>query len=88
MNNLTEFMKRHQLIAYFVLTYTFSWALWIPLQQLVLDGQHVLRPLISLGIFEPALVGIGLSALLQPRPRLTSIVKVKSLSFLGWFGPS
>lgn len=69
MNNLTEFIKRHQLIAYFVLTYTFSWALWIPLQQLVLDGQHVLKPLISLGIFGPALVGIGLSALLKPRPR-------------------
>ena len=55
--------------AYFVLTYAFSWALWIPLQQLVLDGQVVLRPLISLGIFGPALVGIGLSALLKPRPR-------------------
>jgi len=69
MNNLTEYIKRHQLIAYFVLTYTFSWALWIPLQQLVLGGQHVLRPLISLGIFGPALVGIGLSAILKPRPR-------------------
>lgn len=69
MNNLTEFIRRHQLIAYFVLTYAFSWALWIPLQQLVLDGQDILRPLISLGIFGPALVGIGLSALLRPRPK-------------------
>jgi membrane protease YdiL (CAAX protease family) len=69
MNRLTEFIRRHQLIAYFVLTYTFSWALWIPLQPLVLDGQDLLGPLISLGIFGPALVSIGLSALLQPRPR-------------------
>ena len=69
MNNLTEFIKRHQLIAYFVLTYTFSWALWIPLQPLVNNGHDVLRPLISLGIFGPALVGIALSALLKPRPR-------------------
>jgi membrane protease YdiL (CAAX protease family) len=69
MTNLTEYLKRHQLIAYFVLTYVFSWALWIPLQQLVLDGRNSLMPLISLGVFAPALVGIGLSAILKPRPR-------------------
>jgi membrane protease YdiL (CAAX protease family) len=67
--NLTEFIRRHQLIAYFVLTYTFSWGLWIPVQQLVLDGQDVFKPLISLGIFGPALVSIVLSAILKPRPR-------------------
>lgn len=69
MNNLTELIRRHQLIAYFVLTYAFSWSLWIPLQPLVLGGQDLFGPLISLGIYGPALVGIGLSALLQPRPR-------------------
>ena len=69
MTNLTEYLKRHQLIAYFVLTYAFSWALWIPLQQLVLDGRTSLMPLISLGVFAPALVGIGLSTVLNPRPR-------------------
>jgi membrane protease YdiL (CAAX protease family) len=69
MTNLTEYLKRHQLIAYFVLTYVVSWALWIPLQQLVLDGREYLMPLISLGVFAPALVGIGLSAIIKPRPR-------------------
>jgi membrane protease YdiL (CAAX protease family) len=69
MTNLVEFLKRHPLIAYFVLTYAFSWALWIPLQQLVIDGRSVLMPLISLGVFAPALVGIGLSAVLKPHPR-------------------
>lgn len=56
MNNLTELIRRHQLIAYFVLTYAFSWALWVPLQPLVLDGHSYLMPLISLGVFAPALV--------------------------------
>jgi membrane protease YdiL (CAAX protease family) len=69
MTNLTEYLKRHQLIAYFFLTYVFSWALWISLQQLVLDGRRSLMPLISLGVFAPALVGIGLSSVLKPRPR-------------------
>ena len=69
MNNLIEFIKRHQLIAYFVLTYAFSWALWIPIQPLVLDGHDALVPLITLGIFGPALVAIGLSAIINPRPK-------------------
>ena len=81
MNNLTEYTKRHQLIAYFVLTYTFSWGLWIPFQQLVLDGHIVLRPLISLGIFMPALVSIGLSAILKPRPRQGSR-KTAAITFI------
>jgi len=52
-----------------VLTYAFSWALWIPIQPLVLDGHDALIPLIYLGIFGPALVAIGLSAIINPRPR-------------------
>src|SRR5512136_348894 len=69
MTNLTEYLKRHQLIAYFVLTYGITWALLISLTPLFLHGRKILAPLISLGIFAPALVGIGLSALLEPRPR-------------------
>jgi membrane protease YdiL (CAAX protease family) len=69
MNKLIERIKGQQLIAYFVLTYVVSWALWIPLQKLVIDGQKSLMPLISLGVFAPALVGIGLSAVLKPHPR-------------------
>lgn len=69
MTNLIEYLRRHQLTAYFVLTYAFSWALWISLQQLVLAGRSFLAPLISLGVFVPALVSIVLSAALKPRPR-------------------
>jgi membrane protease YdiL (CAAX protease family) len=66
---LTDFIKRYQLIAYFVFTYAFSWGLWIPVQQFVLDGYDVLIPLIILGIFGPAFVSIGLSAILNPSPK-------------------
>ena len=69
MTNLTGFLKRHQLIAYFVLTYVFTWALLIVFQPLFLEGRKTLAPLLSLGIFAPALVSIGLSAILKPRPR-------------------
>ncbi|MFX1283499.1 MAG: hypothetical protein ACFFB5_07585 [Promethearchaeota archaeon] len=69
MNNLIEFIKRHQLIAYFVLTYAFSWALWTPIQRLVFDSHDALIPFIFLGSFGPALVAIGLSTIINPRPR-------------------
>ena len=82
LTNLTDYIKRHQIIAYFVFTYAFSWGLWIPLQQLVLDGYDILKPLISLGIFGPALVSIGLSAILNPSPKQVNRNKMV-ISFIG-----
>ncbi len=82
MTNLTDYIKRHQIIAYFVFTYAFSWGLWIPLQPLVLDGYDVLQPLISLGIFGPALVSIGLSAILNPSPKQGNRKNI-TISFIG-----
>lgn len=69
MANLIEYLKRHQLIAYFVLTYLVTWTLLILFQPLYLEGQRIVAPLLSLGIFAPALVSIGLSAIVNPRPR-------------------
>lgn len=69
MTKLIEYLKRHQLIAYFVLTYALSWTLWILFQPLYLEGRRTVAPLISVGIFAPALVSIGLSAVLKPHPR-------------------
>jgi membrane protease YdiL (CAAX protease family) len=73
MSNLIEYLKRHQLIAYFVLTYVITWGLLISIQPLFLHGQKSLAPLISLGVFAPALVSIGLSVILKPRPRQGSL---------------
>ena len=84
MNNLTAYLKRHQLIAYFVLTYVSSWALLIAFQPLFLEGRRSLAPLISLGIFAPALVSIGLSAVLKPRPRQGSRKPAVIAFFVVW----
>lgn len=81
MTKLIKFLKEHQLLAFFALTYGSSWLLWIPIQQLVINGQSYLMPLISLGVFAPALVGIGLSTILHPhagqersKTRVTSFI--------------
>ena len=69
MAKLIEFLKRHQLIAYFVLTYVLTWTLELIFQPLYLAGQRIVAPLMTLGIYAPALVSIGLSALIKPHPR-------------------
>ena len=84
MNNLTVYLKRHQLIAYFVLTYVFMWALLLAFQPLYLEGQRTVAPLISLGIFAPALVSIGLSTVLKPRPRQGSRKPALIAFFVAW----
>ncbi|MCJ7694131.1 MAG: CPBP family intramembrane metalloprotease [Anaerolineaceae bacterium] len=69
MKKLMDFLKRHQLMSYFVLTYAVTWTLMILFQPLYLEGQRTVAPLISLGIYAPALVSIGLSAIVKPKPR-------------------
>jgi hypothetical protein len=41
---LIVYFKRHQLIAYFVLTYVFTWALLILFQPLFLEGRKIVAP--------------------------------------------
>jgi membrane protease YdiL (CAAX protease family) len=85
MTKLIEFLKRHQLIAYFVLTYLVTWTLLILFQPLYLKGQKIVAPFLSLGIFAPALVSIGLSALLKPRPRQGSHKPTVIAFAIVWF---
>ena len=74
MTNPLEYLKRHQLVAHLVLIYGFTCVLLVLFQPLYLKGERIVAPLISLGIFAPALVSIGLSALLRPSPRQGSIL--------------
>lgn len=84
MTNLLQFLKRHQLIAYFVLTYLFTWTLALIFQPLYLHGHKIVSPFISLGIFAPALVSIGLSAILKPNPRQGSRKRALITFFIIW----
>jgi membrane protease YdiL (CAAX protease family) len=83
MTNMTEYLKRHQLIAFFVLTYALSWVLLISFQPL-LEELKSLAPMISLAIFAPALVSIGLSAVIKPSPRLGSRKPAVVAFLVGW----
>ena len=84
MTTLAEYLKRHQLIAYFVLTYLCTWVILIVFQPIYLEGQRMVAPLMSLGIFAPALVSIGLSAVLKPRSREGSRKPAMITFFIVW----
>jgi membrane protease YdiL (CAAX protease family) len=62
MGRMKGFVRSHQLIAFFVLAYTITWAVWIPAHSLEYAG------LISAwGAFGPALAGILITRLVNPK---------------------
>ena len=64
-NALSNFIKRHQVLSFFILTYAISWITWAPLLfdiELIIAG-----PFVMIGIFGPALAGIIISAIIDPR---------------------
>ena len=62
MNKLKEFVRDHQLIAFLVLAYAITWAVWIPAHSLKYGG------LVSAwGAFGPALAGIIITKLVNPK---------------------
>lgn len=84
MKKTCDWIKSHPLIAYFVLTYALTWALLFIFQPLYLEGMRTVAPLISLGIFAPALVSMGLSAVLKPHPRQGSRKTAVAAFFCVW----
>ena len=70
MNKLTELIKRHQVVAFFVLTFAISWGLWIPFLPLIYSGkQPLLAPLLIFAAYMPALAGIAITRIIDPQPR-------------------
>lgn len=67
-NTLSDFIKRHQVLSFFILAYAISWITWVPFFPLFIDKEIFLAgPLIMVGIFGPAIAGIIISAILDPR---------------------
>jgi membrane protease YdiL (CAAX protease family) len=79
-----EFIRRHQLISFFVLTYCFSWGLWLPFQPLYLSGKIIAAPFLMLGIFGPALISIVLSAIIRAGKRTGNRKSAVIAFFVVW----
>lgn len=67
----TDKLKRHSLLLYFLFSYLFSWAFWIPMIGL---GESR-RPLLMAGTFGPAICALALTGILQGKSGLKHIGK-------------
>lgn len=69
MNHLSEWIKRHQLIAFFVITFAITWGLGFAYDAVINKGADLLAPLIFIATCGPALAGIIISAICNTQPR-------------------
>jgi uncharacterized membrane protein/membrane protease YdiL (CAAX protease family) len=66
MSSLAEFIKRHPVAAFVVLTCALSWVFWVPVA-LIGAGDQALRAVVALaGFFGPAVAGVLLARVTEP----------------------
>jgi len=81
MNKLTNWLKGHQIIAFFIITFAITWGLGFSYGAVMRQGQFLLAPLVFVATCGPALAGIIISAVSNTQPRQAAS-KTPSIAFL------
>lgn len=69
MNKLTDWIKRHQVAAFFIITFAITWGLGFSYDAVIKQGQYLLAPLMIVAMCGPALAGIVISAVTNTQPK-------------------
>jgi len=69
MNKLTNWLKGHQIIAFFIIAFAITWGLGFSYGAVMRQGQFLLAPLVFVATCGPALAGIIISAVSNTQPR-------------------
>jgi membrane protease YdiL (CAAX protease family) len=69
MSKLTAWIKRHQIAAFFIITFAITWGLGFSYAGFLKQGQFLLVPLVTIATCGPALAGIMISAVSNTRPK-------------------
>jgi len=69
MNHLADWIRRHQIIAFFVITFAITWGLGFSYDAVINKGADLLAPLVFIATCGPALAGIIVSAVCNDQPR-------------------
>lgn len=69
MNHLADWIRRHQIIAFFVITFVITWGLGFSYDAVINKGADLLAPLVFIATCGPALAGIIVSAVCNDQPR-------------------
>jgi membrane protease YdiL (CAAX protease family) len=72
MNKMTNWIKQHQLIAFFLVTFAISWGLGFSYYAMNTPGQELLFPLAAVATCGPALAGIIVTRICNTEPLLAS----------------
>ncbi len=71
MNKLTDWIKQHQIVAFFAITFAISWGLWIPFTDALINrGADFLFPLLVIATCGPALAAIIVTAISNTKKHL------------------
>jgi membrane protease YdiL (CAAX protease family) len=81
MNRLTNWIKQHQIVAFYAITFTISWGLWIPFAGALAGGADFLLPLLVIATCGPALAAIIVAGISNTEERLPK-TRVTTVSFL------
>lgn len=69
MNKLTAWIKGHQVIAFFILTFAITWGMGFSYDAVIRKGNVLLAPLAFVATCGPALAGIIITAITHTQPR-------------------
>ena len=69
MTRLTNWIKTHQVIAFFVITFAITWGLGFSWGAVMKRNQYLLLPLAFVAVCGPGLAGIIISAVTNRQPR-------------------
>ena len=83
MNKLTDWIKRHQIIAFFVITFAITWGLGFSYSAFY-KGQILMAPLVFVATCGPALAGIIITAISNTQPRQGTRKAFWIAFFIAW----
>jgi membrane protease YdiL (CAAX protease family) len=69
MKKLTAWIKNHQVIAFFIITFAITWGLGFSYGAVLNKGIFLLAPLVFIALCGPALAGIIVTSITNPQPR-------------------
>lgn len=85
MNHLSDWIKRHQIIAFFVITFGITWGLGFSYGAVMNKGIFLLAPLAFIATCGPALAGIIISAICNTQPREGAKRNYWIVFLVAWF---
>jgi len=83
MNHLSDWIKRHQLIAFFIITFAITWGLGFSYRA-IFEGKVLLAPLAFVATCGPALAGIIISSICNTQPKEGSQRTYWSAFLVAW----